>query len=311
MKDAQLKHLTLEIVAGSPRQVFAAFMLDRRGRGLSSKTLSFYQDELELFLHFLDGQGVNQLSELTPETIRLYLLHLSERRNGGGCHAAYRCIRALLRWAWDEYDLPGRNPITRVSAPKRRTDVLPGVSLVDVQALIGVCKNDATALRDKAIILTLLETGARAGELCAWNIADFDAHSGALTIRHGKGDKRRVVFVEKATRRAIAAYLRMRRFAQPCDPLFATRDGERFSVAGLRQVLRRRAAQAGIPTPGLHDFRRGFALNMLRAGVDVYSLQRLMGHADLSVLRRYLAQDDDDLRQAHAKGSPVERMLRG
>ena len=61
--------------------------------------------------------------------------------------------------------------------------------------------------------------------------------------------------------------------------------------------------------PSLHSFRRAFAINMLRAGVDIYSLQLLMGHADLQVLRRYLAQTNDDLLKAHRKGSPVDSYL--
>ncbi len=64
-------------------------------------------------------------------------------------------------------------------------------------------------------------------------------------------------------------------------------------------LLARRAKQAGMPAPALHSFRRAFAINMLRAGVDVFSLQKLMGHADLQVMRRYLAQTTDDIAQAH------------
>ncbi len=71
----------------------------------------------------------------------------------------------------------------------------------------------------------------------------------------------------------------------------------------------RRAEAAGVPVPSLHAFRRSFALLSLRAGMDVYSLQRLMGHADLSVLRRYLAQTEEDLRRAHERCSPVDSLL--
>jgi integrase/recombinase XerD len=61
-----------------------------------------------------------------------------------------------------------------------------------------------------------------------------------------------------------------------------------------------------VKKPGLHAFRRAFAINMLRAGVNIYSLQELMGNADLQVLRRYLKQTTEDTAQAHRKGSPVD-----
>ncbi|GAB4405088.1 MAG: hypothetical protein Kow00123_17150 [Anaerolineales bacterium] len=95
----------------------------------------------------------------------------------------------------------------------------------------------------------------------------------------------------------------------PASPLWITRTGDRLTYWGLRQILRRRAERAGVPAPSPHDFRRAFALAALRNGVDLISLQRLLGHADLTVIRRYLAQTDGDLQAAHAKASPVDRML--
>jgi len=62
-----------------------------------------------------------------------------------------------------------------------------------------------------------------------------------------------------------------------------------------------------IPTP--HDFRRAFALVMLRNGVDIFALQKLMGHSDLQILRCYLAQIDQDIHNAHMRGSPVDGNL--
>ena len=82
-----------------------------------------------------------------------------------------------------------------------------------------------------------------------------------------------------------------------------------MTYGGLRSVVRRRAEVAGIPAPSLHSFRRAFAITSLRNGVDVYSLQRLMGHADLTMLRRYLKHTRADLREAHRKAGPVDNML--
>lgn len=79
-----------------------------------------------------------------------------------------------------------------------------------------------------------------------------------------------------------------------------------MEYGGLRAIRTRRARLAGVKAPSLHSFRRAFAINMLRAGVDVFSLQKLMGHANLQVLRRYLAQTTEDIAQAHRMGSPVD-----
>ena len=94
------------------------------------------------------------------------------------------------------------------------------------------------------------------------------------------------------------------------DPaLWVTNNGgTRLAVNSLRQVLARHAELAGVPMASAHDFRRAFALALLRAHVDIFSIQKLMGHADLEVLRRYLALIDDDIREAHERGSPVDGM---
>ena len=71
-------------------------------------------------------------------------------------------------------------------------------------------------------------------------------------------------------------------------------------------VMRRRADKAGVRVPQVHSFRRWFALTMLRNGADVFSLQRLLGHSDLTVLRRYLSQTETDMRESHHRANPVD-----
>ncbi len=163
--------------------------------------------------------------------------------------------------------------------------------------------------RDRAIVLTLLDTGCRAAEFVLLNVGDVNLATGTAVVRQGKGNKPRTVFIGAKTRREVQRYLRHRGDLAPSDPLWATDEGGRLTVVGLRQIMRRRAERIGLPEPGLHTFRRAFAIACLRNGVDVISLQRLLGHADLSVIRRYLVQTEVDLAQAHQKGSPVDNLL--
>jgi len=73
--------------------------------------------------------------------------------------------------------------------------------------------------------------------------------------------------------------------------------------------LRAIAIKEGVEAPTLHSFRRSYALDLLRAGVDIFSLKTLMGHADLQVLRRYLKQTEGDLQAARVKGGPADRIF--
>jgi len=158
-------------------------------------------------------------------------------------------------------------------------------------------------------LLCLLDTGCRAGEFAAINISDVDLATGQILIRAGKGGKPRVVFLGSKSRKALASYLRHVGKREESAPLWITREYRRLSYSGLRDIARRRAKRASVPAPSLHSFRRAFALACLRNGMDIYSLQRLMGHADLTMMRRYLAQTSEDVRKAHQRSGPVDRFL--
>lgn len=282
------------------------FLLDRKAQNLSNGTLTFYQKKLKLFIDYCDAQVITQITELTPETIRLFLLFLEEKgHNPGGVHAAFRTLKAFLNWWEDEYE-PDRwkNPIKKVKPPRLSIEPLEPADLDDIGKMLDTCTNDFHGARDRAILLALLDTGARASELCSMNLSDYNQITGEILIRQGKGRKTRTVYLGKKSRKALRCYLKFRH--DNSFALLVSKNGERISYWGLNEIIYRRANKASVDKPELHAFRRAFAINMLRAGVDVFSLQKLMGHADLQVLRRYLAQTTEDIAQAHRIGSPVD-----
>jgi integrase/recombinase XerD len=183
------------------------------------------------------------------------------------------------------------------------------VELKTVQAMVKACDNSFLGKRDQAILLVLLDTGLRARELLSLDAENVNQVTGAVRLRVGKGRKPREVFISKETRKVTRAYLKGRQDDLPA--LFVLDDQtERLGYGGLRKVFQRRAKQANVKEPTAHDFRRAFAINMLRNGVDPITLARLMGHSSLKVLQRYLKQVTADLQDAHLKGSPVTRMGR-
>ena len=145
----------------------------------------------------------------------------------------------------------------------------------------------------------LLDTGLRASELLALKVGDITFNSGAVLVQHGKGGKSRTVFLGRRSRRAVREYVTE---SKVDDLLFP------FTYTGLRTMLQRRCKDAHIDYLSPHSFRRAFALSMLRDGCDIYTIQRLMGHADLQVLTRYLKQNTDDLRIQHGRHSPADRV---
>lgn len=165
-----------------------------------------------------------------------------------------------------------------------------------------------TANRDRAIILTLLDSGLRASELCDLTIADYDQKRGRLHVRHGKGDKQRMVFLGMRSQKALWRFLAdstQRVPAKPSSPLFAAKTGEKMERNNLRHTLQRIAEQAGVQRLTVHRFRHTFAVNYLRNNGNVLVLQALLGHEDLATVQIYVKLAELDLEKA-SEHSPVD-----
>ena len=301
---------TIRLVSRDPlTSQVAEFILDPQARGLSSYTITWYRQQLRHLLRFLDGVGVQTLEDVTPSILRAFLRDFAQTHNPGGTHGPCRATRALFNWFVEEYELPA-NPISKMAAPRVPRKLLAPVKLDDLRRMPAACpRRTFYGDRDRAIMLFLLDSGCRRGEFLALNVGDVNLSTGPVLVRHGKGGKWRTAFVGQKARRALVRYLRHRRDPNGADPLWANKKGQRLSATALRAIAVRRARDAGVAAPSLQSFRRGFALACLRGGIDLVSLQRLMGHSNLSVLARYLAQTEDDLRRAHEKGGPLHHLL--
>ena len=288
------------------------FLVDRQARNCTPSTLDYYRRCTAAWRDFCVTKGITCTLDVTPSHVRRFLVHLADKGHSpGGVATLYTGVRAFLRWYRAEYAPEGWDPLARIQAPKRPQELLKPLSLADFQAMLATCpRRTFFGDRDRALLLVLLDTGVRHQELADLTVGDVDLSTGLVVVQQGKGRKRRAVFIGSTTKRALLAYYRHRDNLQGDVPLWVKQNGERLSKAGIRQVVRRAAQQAGLTEPGMHAFRRAFAINALRNGMDVVTLQRLLGHADLSVVNRYLALVEDDLRQAHSKYGVVDNIKR-
>jgi site-specific recombinase XerD len=288
-----------------------AFLIDRKAQNLTKGSIEYYQEKLGIFIKYCDAQVVSDLREITPNFLRQFLIHLEEQgHNPGGVHGVYRSVKAFLRWYENEAEPDNwHNPIKKVKAPKVPLEPLEPASLQDISKLIDTCNKGTFAdIRDKAILLSLLDTGARAQEFLNINLADINLITGEILIRQGKGRKPRYVYIGSKSRKAIRNYIK-HRIDNNHPALWIVNNSGRLTYDGLRTIVSRRSKIAGIKPPSLHSFRRAFAINMLRAGADIYSLQELLGHKSLIVLQRYLKITTEDARLAHRLASPVDNKM--
>jgi integrase/recombinase XerD len=169
--------------------------------------------------------------------------------------------------------------------------------------------------RDQAIILTLIDTGLRAMELCKLLIGNIDLKTGRVEVKHGviggaKGGKGCTVYLGKTTRKAVWRYLADREDSNDPDaPVFLNQHGRHFSPGSLRQLIKDTADLAGGQGCLPPKFRHTFAITCLRSGGDIFTLQSLLGHSFLEMVRHYAQIAEIDIPQAHHKTSPADNWM--
>ena len=310
------------------------FVNYKTAQGLSQRSVDSYKRILEQWAEYA---GNKKVAQFTDRDINAYLVYMRTeyvpRRFGGSTRAlSPKSLRniwitmcSFFTWANTEFRM--ENPMKSVPIPRfQKVDVEP-FTQEEIESMLKACTyareaetfmrrkfamRRPTANRDQAILLTLLDSGIRASEFSALRADDFEAKRGKLEIRHGveggaKGGKGRVVYLGKTARHAVWRYLAEREDGEePNAPLFTVRRGRAFNPGTLRHLIKNTAARAGVKKAYPHKFRHTFAITYLRSGGDVFTLQSLLGHGSLDMVRHYARIAQVDIEQAHRKASPVD-----
>ena len=277
------------------------FILSRKASLLAPKTIDFYEYTVGGLIDWLISKDITSPEAIKPSIIRGYISAVNERGvSDYTVHAHARGTRAFLRFLKEEgyISAPINIKMPRVEQKKMRV-----LSAEELNQILKVCKK----LRDKALILFLVDSGMRRSEARSLNWIDVDIPSGVVNIHRSKSKKARSVFIGVKTRRALLRYRRTISH-EDNDPLFQTQTGTRLTPSGFRQVIRRISEKSGIPFSA-HDLKRTFATLSLKAGMNVLHLQSLLGHSSLEMTRRYVQIVEDDLGEAHKEYGPIDRFL--
>ena len=281
------------------------FLLDCEARRLTPQTLTFYKQKLSVFVRWCEEQQLHGLDDLTARELRQFLVSIQRRGLSSQYqHNLARAIRAFLNFCVRD-ELIDESPFDRVQMPRVEKKILQAFTAEQIQTVLHHCQTE----RDRVICLFLLDSGVRASELIAITVGDVNLNRGEVLVRAGKGQKQRTTYIGAITRKQLRRYLSGRDMYSQ-SPLFASENtGEPLTLSGVVQLMKRLSRRSGVDICTAHTFRRTFAINCLRNGMNIYALARLMGHSDITVLRQYLALVDQDLQQAHQEFGAVDRML--
>jgi len=212
---------------------------------------------------------------ITHTDINLYLSNLSCRN---GKNAYYRAIRAFCNWLYRQGYIKD-NPITKVDPPKMTRIILPSLTIEQVEYLIEQADN----IRDKCIISLFADSGIRLNELLNIKESHIDWESNTVMI-WGKGGKQRKAPFTKRTANLLAEYFKVKRVSQVSQNMYINMWEVRRR--GIQIMLWRLEKRTGLPC-NPHTFRRTFASNLHRSGLDVEHIMRLGGWESLDMVLRY------------------------
>ena len=260
---------------------------------LSEATRRAYRSDLRDFSSWLVDRGL-ELDDLDVRLLAEYTAELGRARRGLAPATISRrlsAVRGLARHALG----PARVPDAPL-APRRGRRLPDTPKLTEVeQAVDAVAGNDALALRNAALLELVYSCGLRSAEAVALDLADLDLDREHVHVR-GKGGKERLVPLGEEAAWRVGRWLRDGRPALvrgACDALFVSVRGRRLDTSTLRRLL-----------PNPHRLRHAYATHLLEGGVDLRTIQELLGHASLSTTQVYSHVDARRLRRVYDHAHP-------
>lgn len=304
----RLKSKLAELPFGKSVQQFMDYLTAEAG--LSLNTVLAYGRDLRGFCEFCAQKGLKTLSEIRSYHIQNYIQQLGqsdlcENSQNRALAAIKMFIRFLILNNQIQADFTDA-----LESPKLWKRLPSVCSAEQIACLLKAPdpENDPYADRDKAMLVLLYACGARASELAALTIKDVNLTVGYVRC-FGKGKKERIVPLGKAAIGVLQTYLETLRqqLAKPhsADALFLSRTGHPIDRTNLWRIVKKYAARAGLSRQlTVHTLRHCFATHLLAGGVDLRTLQEMLGHSDVRTTQIYTHVDNNRLKAIHKRFHP-------
>jgi len=307
-------------------------------KGQSKLTISEYYFDLRMFLRFIklmrnDMPMTTQLDDIDIKDIDInfirdidtsdifdFLSYLANDRAINpesaapehGIAAAARArklsaIKSFYKYLTIRTKQLQENPVADLEYPKLRKSLPKYLTLEQSSALLQAVSGQ-NEKRDYAILMLFLNCGIRRSELVGLNLSDV--YEDRIRVV-GKGNKERFVYFGTACRKAIDAYLVERKEKVLTDnhALFGSRDGNRISVTAVHRLVKKALMQAGLDSTqfSAHKLRHTAATMMLSGGVDVKTVQEVLGHENLNTTQIYTHIENTELKIA-SEANPLSKL---
>jgi site-specific recombinase XerD len=263
--------------------------------GIADSTRRAYASDLREFARWFGPDS--PVEDVDVRVLADWVAHLGRARSGGKLAPAtiarrLASVRSLLRYTLGPGGVPDAS-----FAPRRGRRLPDAPKLEEVEAIVdGLGDGSPLAARNRALVELVYSAGLRSSEAIGLDLGDVDFEQELVHVRHGKGDKDRIVPLGEEAAHLVARYLhevrpQLVRGAERA--LFVSVRGRRLDTSTLRRL---------VPHP--HRLRHAFATHLLEGGADLRTIQELLGHASLSTTQMYSHVDAKRLRRVYDHAHP-------
>lgn len=268
---------------------------DERGRG-NQNTIAAYRNDLHQLYTYFTQQGIENWSLVSHEQIARYLLEMREGQAYRPTTIARKiaALKAFFRYLRSQEYIEV-DPVEKLEAPRVQKELPNVLSVEQIESLFKQVEIETPGgQRDLAMLQMLYATGMRVTELVSLNMGDVDLVQATVICpgRNGRNKRERVlplppVAVEATQHYIQAARPRLMVHHPEEEALFLNHHGERLTRQGFWLIIKGYAKQAGITFITPHMLRHSFAILMLNGGMELRSVQELLGHAHISTTQVY------------------------
>ena len=287
-------------------ETFNLFLRKCRINNLAEKSIFSYERKLVHFREFIDFN--EPISSITKDTVDDYILWLRENTNANDItiNSYLRSLRAFLYYAMESNYLT-QFKIKLIKAEKKIKETYTDEELEKLLAKPDIDTCSFSQYKTWVFENYLLGTGNRLSTALNVRISDLNFESGTITLRKTKNRKQQIIPLSNTLAMILKEYLEYRG-GEPEDVLFCNEFGEPAIERSYQQLVRRYNRKRGVEKTSCHLFRHTFAKNWVLAQGDIFRLQRVLGHSDLTVTKEYVQMFGQDLQMDFEKFNPLDRL---
>lgn len=278
-------------------------------KGLTDQTVSSYQNDLDVYLSFLQDKNVFLVKDITSDHIKEFLKIRGDSESTSTVAHNLTVIKNFHKYLIKE-NIVKEDVSLFISRPKLQKRLPRALTVVEVDLLLDITLNTPFDYRNKAMLELMYGAGLRVSELVSLTLNQIDLENGLIRIM-GKGRKEREIPIGEYGVYYLKLYLEHRGMLiknhRTEDALFLNNHGKQITRQGFFKILKQLLLDKGLnPDVSPHTLRHSFATHLLSHGADLRSIQEMLGHSDISTTKIYTHVSDEKVEADYKKYHPRE-----